>query len=69
MKKIALVLALVMLLSSAALAEQAAGFDPLRFTLWADTAAGYEWTCEYDNNGVLAAPLQETVEQGEGSNF
>lgn len=69
MKKIALVLALVMLLSSAALAEQAAGFDPLRFTLWADTAAGYEWTCEYDNNGVLATPLQETVEQGEGSNF
>lgn len=69
MKKLVCLLALVALLASAALAEQLAAFEPLRFSLWADGAAGYEWTCEYENNGVLAAPLQEVVEQGEGSDY
>jgi len=69
MKKLALLLACLLLLCGAAAAEQAAGFEPLSFSIWADTAAGYEWTCEYDNNGVLSAPICEIVEQGEGSSY
>lgn len=69
MKKRIIALVALIMLACAATAEQAAGFEPLCFTLWADSAAGYEWTCEYEDNGVLAAPLQEIMEQGEGSDY
>lgn len=69
MKKLAILFVCLALLCGAACAEQKAGFEPLRFTLWADTAAGYEWTCEYDADGVLADPICEIVEQGEGSDY
>lgn len=68
-KHILWALMLAVLLSSDALAEQSAAFEPLRFTFWADGAAGYEWTCEYENNGVLAEPMQEVIEQAEGSDY
>lgn len=64
MKKFALLLALC-LLCSCACAE--AEFQPLHFSFWGDAASGYEWTCEYDNNGVLAEPIQEFVDNGEGA--
>ena len=69
MKKLsALLLALACLMAGAACAE-GAEYEPLHFSLWADTAAGYEWTCEYDDNGVLAAPMEEAVQQAEGSTY
>ena len=67
MKKLAaLILAGLCLIAGMALAE-APAYEPLHFSLWADTAAGYEWTCEYDDNGVLAAPIEEYVDDGTGS--
>lgn len=66
MKKLAVLLAAFCLLLGCA---QAAEFEPLHFSLWADTAAGYEWTCEYDENGVLSAPMEEIAEQTEGSSY
>lgn len=62
MKKLALLLALC-LIGSCACAE--VEFQPLHFSFWGDAASGYEWTCEYDNNGVLAEPIQEFVENEE----
>ena len=57
------------LLCSAAIAEDVrAEYQPVHVSLWTDTAAGYEWICEYDDNGVLSAPLEEIIESGgEGS--
>ena len=67
MKKLAVLLAVFCLLLGCC--AQAAEYEPLHFSLWADTAAGYEWTCEYDDNGVLSEPMQEIVEQESGSTF
>lgn len=71
MKKCVLALAAWMLLvfACAASAEQSGGFAPLCFSFWADGDAGYEWVCEYENNGVLDLPMQEIVGQGEGCNY
>lgn len=68
MKKLAVLSIIFCLLLGCALAEGAA-YEPLHFSLWADTASGYEWTCEYDDNGVLATPMEEAVEQAEGSTY
>lgn len=68
MKKLAAMLLAACLLAGFACAEGAA-YEPLHFSLWADTPAGYEWTCEYDDNGVFAAPMEEIVEQAEGSTY
>lgn len=65
MKKLIALLAAVCLLCGAACAE--VNYQPLQFSFWGDAAAGYEWTCEYDDNGVLAAPIEEYVDDGTGS--
>lgn len=36
--------------------------QPIHISLWTDTAASYEWICEYDDNGVLSAPMEEVIE-------
>ena len=66
MKKfIGLVLALCLLLGAACAEEIRSEYQPIHISLWTDTVAGYEWTCEYDDNGVLSAPLEELVEENE----
>ena len=68
MKKLAVLCMIFCLLLGCACAEDVS-YDPLHFSLWADTASGYEWTCEYDDNGVLAKPMEEAIEQSVGSNY
>ena len=51
-------LALLMLLCVCAPAEEAQ-IDPVYISLWGEPASGYEWVCEYEDNGVLDAPIQE----------
>lgn len=58
-------LALLMLICCASAEE--AQFNPVYISLWGEPANGYEWTCEYEDNGVLAAPMQDYVEGGEGA--
>jgi len=54
------------LLCGFAFAEEIqAEYQPIHVSLWTDTASGYEWTCEYDDNGVLSAPMEELVEESE----
>lgn len=65
MKKLLLAALALCLLMGAACAESA-GFEPLHISLWCDAAAGYEWTCEYDDTGVIAAPMEEFIEQEDG---
>lgn len=67
MKKFAALILALLCLSAGMAQAEAPVYDPLHFSFWADTAAGYEWTCEYDDNGVLAAPMEEFIEQAEGS--
>ena len=64
--KLAAAFALLMLLCSCASAEETQ-FDPVHIALWGEPASGYEWTCDYEDNGVLDAPMQEYVEGTDGS--
>ena len=64
--KLAAALALLMLLCCCAIAEETQ-FDPAHVSLWGEPASGYEWTCEYEDNGVLAAPMQDYVPGAEGT--
>ena len=59
-------LALLMLLCVCAPAEEAQ-IDPVYISLWGEPASGYEWVCEYEDNGVLDAPIQEYVAGADGS--
>lgn len=65
MKRIILALLLCCLLCPAAFAAE---FQPIEVSLWCDSADGYEyeWSCEYSDNGVLSAPMEEYVEQENG---
>lgn len=53
------------LLMTGALSETIA-FAPLRFSFWGDPAQGYEWSCGYQENGVLSAPVENYVESSGG---
>lgn len=68
MKKfLCLALVLCLLFSLACAEEVQSEYQPIHVSLWTDTAGGYEWTCEYDDNGVLSAPMEELVEEsGDG---
>jgi len=69
MKKIiAALLACAMLLGCVCFAES--GFEPMKISLWADDS-GYEWTCEYADNGVLSEPMYEFIadENGTGGTY
>ena len=70
MKKglIALLVAVCLLLPCA-LAEQAVEYEPLLFTLWGDNSEGYEWSCEYEDNGVLEAPFVEYMDTENGVSY
>lgn len=62
MKKLCRLALLLCLLCGIAAAESQQENQPIHISLWTDTAASYEWTCEYDDNGVLTAPMEEVVE-------
>lgn len=65
MKHILPVLILSLLCGFAVAEEVQVDFQPVHVSLWTDTASGYEWICEYDDNGVLSAPMEEIIEEGE----
>ena len=44
-------------------------YEPLLFTLWGDNSEGYEWSCEYEDNGVLEAPFVEYMETENGVSY
>jgi len=62
MRVAALILALMLLPS--ACAEE--GFEPLHFALRGETSLGYEWTCEYQDNGVLSVPMEDFIADPQG---
>ena len=66
-KLLALIMAALLCCSVAFATEPDAdtGYAPIHVSLWGNPASGYEWTCEYENNGVLEAPMQEYVEATE----
>lgn len=69
MKKIVSVLmALAFVFSGVCFAQSA--FNPLQISLWAEES-GYEWTCEYSDNGVLSEPICEYIadENGLGGEY
>lgn len=70
MKKILCFTLSCCLLLGGALGESA-GFAPLHFAFWADSAQGYEWSCGYQENGVLDAPVETYVaaENGLGGEY
>ena len=57
-------LLIFVLLSSCALAQE--GFEPLHFSLRGNLSRGYEWSCEYQDNGVLSAPMEDFIADGDG---
>lgn len=64
MKKRACIALVLCLLCGSAIAEDVQiEYQPIHVSLWSDTATGYEWTCEYDDNGVLSAPIEEMLEE------
>lgn len=66
MKKInVLLLALCLLCGFAVAEEDESIYQPIHISLWTDLASGYEWTCEYDDNGVLSAPMEELIVEGD----
>lgn len=52
------------LILSFASAEE--GFAPILFSLRGNLSLGYEWTCEYQDNGVLAAPMEDFIADESG---
>ena len=54
-RALALLLALLLLIGCAG----AEGFEPLQFSLRAEP--GMEWTCEYQANSVLSAPMRDFI--------
>lgn len=65
-KCIAAALALAVALIGWAAAEEVQ-YEPIQISLWGEPASGYEWTCEYEDNGVLEEPMQEYVEGADGN--
>ena len=57
------------LLFPCAYAEAAVEYEPLLFTLWADNSEGYEWSCDYEDNGVLQAPFVEYADTENGLGY
>ena len=58
-KLICLAASLCLLWAFAAAAE--VRFEPVHVSLWTDPETSCEWTCEYDDNGVLSAPMEELI--------
>lgn len=61
--RIAALLCTLILLSCASAEE---GFEPLHFALRGEPSLGYEWTCEYQDNGVLTAPMEDFIADPQG---
>lgn len=55
----------LLLIFGCAVAEQTS-FDPVHISLWGEPASGYEWSCAFEGNEVLNAPLMEYVEGTDG---
>lgn len=72
MKKIILAVALAtcltFLCASAEVKQSAENVEyaPISFSFWCESAAGYEWSCEYEEDGILEAPFEEMVEGEDG---
>ncbi len=72
MKKFLSLVMLLVLVCSCAWAESPmVSYLPLYFHFWGDPTQGYEWSCGYEENGVLGAPSQSYVESvgGTGGDF
>jgi len=65
MKKLFVLMLALCMLCGAAFAQEAVEFEPIHISLWMDSDAGYEWNCEFDDNGVLTAPMEEITTEGE----
>lgn len=65
MKKFVCFILLICLLGGCALAE-AVSFAPLQFQFWGDSTQGYEWSCGYQDNGVLSAPVESYAAAANG---
>ena len=65
-KCFAAALVLLMLAACLAAAEEVP-FEPIHISLWGEPTSGYEWACEFEDNGVLEAPILEYVEGAEGA--
>jgi len=69
MKKLLALLLAALLACSVAFAteetEEVSPYRPIHISLWGNPASGYEWSCEFENNGVLEAPMSEYVEATE----
>lgn len=63
MRLVSAILIALLLLSFASAEE---GFEPLLFSLRGNLSRGYEWTCEYQANGVLSAPMEDFIADTEG---
>ena len=63
MRVVSAILILILILSCASAEE---GFAPIHFSLRGNLSRGYEWTCEYQDNGVLAAPMEDFIADAEG---
>ena len=59
--RIAACICLLMLLPRAC-----AEFSPLVFSLRAELSQGYEWSCEYEDNGVLSPPMEDFIADAGG---
>ena len=64
-KLISLMLVLCLVYGPVFAEEIQSDYQPIHVSLWMDSAANYEWICEYDDNGVLSAPMEELIEEGE----
>ena len=64
-----LALAFCLLLGAACAEDVPVEYRPVHVSLWTDTATSYEWTCEYADNGVLSAPMEELVETEEDGGY
>lgn len=62
--RIAAALLSALLLFACAHAE--ADFAPLHFSLRGDPSLGFEWTCEYQDNGVLSPPMEDYIADAQG---
>lgn len=73
MRRILSALIACLTLAAPALAEPAATqeasgvYPPLSFSFWSERTAGYEWICEYELEGALAEPFEETKDLPDGN--
>lgn len=63
-------IALLLMLALPCICHAESEFEPVQISLWAEEN-GYEWTCEYSDNGILSEPICEYIadENGLGGEY